>query len=468
MNASPSPDTGGAFNLEAEMALLGAALCDPEATLRCVGPFRADCFSEPLHRRIWTEIAALASRGVDSSVLPLIGSRLDAFPAFEQMGGHGYLADLIDHAPPTASAKHYAAEITDTWAQRAMVDLMLDAIREAKEGRPTPDVLAGLQVNLQRIEAEASPAPSSFIGARDSALLMLAEKEADVAAGRIRGAETGLICFDRIGGLCANDLVILAGRPSMGKTALMRSAAYGAASLNPSRTFAIFSLEMTDAELSERAVASLTAGDITPLTTERLHKSQVELGEFPRLRGLAADRIPGNLTIDGRAAISLDDIRRAVWALKKTGDLAAVFVDYLQIMRRPARDGRADHAIIGEITSGLKALAKEAGICVVLLSQLSRNVESREDKRPLLSDLRESGSIEQDAVAVMFCYREAYYLERSEPKEDTPAHHDWQAQFYGCRRQMDVIIAKNRHGSIGTSTQRYEPEFDRITNWEDR
>jgi len=171
--------------------------------------------------------------------------------------------------------------------------------------------------------------------------------------------------------------------------------------------------------------------------------------------------VPGNLIIDDSPVLSVDYVRRRVLALKQRGPVAAVFIDYLQIMDRPEGKGRNDASIIGEMTKGLKQLAREAGTCVVLASQINRGVESRDDKRPQLSDLRESGAIEQDANAVLFPYREAYYLERAEPTEASKRG-AWELKCAEMHRRMDVIAAKVRQGAVGTDHQVYFAEYDHI------
>ena len=174
-------------------------------------------------------------------------------------------------------------------------------------------------------------------------------------------------------------------------------------------------------------------------------------------------KVPKNLIIDDSAVLTVEYVRRRVWSLKRKGPLGAIFIDYLQIMSRPNANGRNDAAVIGEMTGALKRLAREAEVCVVLLSQINRGVESRDDKRPQLSDLRESGSIEQDANAVLFPFREVYYLERAEPKPG-PAHLDWEAQVEALKRRMDVLCAKNRQGAVGTDHQEYFAEFDAVSD----
>jgi replicative DNA helicase len=249
-------------------------------------------------------------------------------------------------------------------------------------------------------------------------------------------------------------------------TALLGNVLYNAAAKNPNKLFAGFSLEMDADQLNDRALSRLTAGETNPVNFSDIAKVQPLTGFDLELLHQVKGRIPKNLWLRDRAGVSVEDVSRAVWAMKRRGDLAAIGIDYLQLMRRPALAGRNEASAIAEMTGALKTLAREAKICIILLSQLNRGVESRDDKRPMLSDLRESGSIEQDADAVVFPFREVYYLQKSEPKAGTEAHMLWEAEVALKRTQMDIIIAKNRHGSEGVETQDYRAEVDLITDRE--
>lgn len=247
-------------------------------------------------------------------------------------------------------------------------------------------------------------------------------------------------------------------------TALLGNVLYGAALRNPTKLFAGFSLEMDTDQLNDRALSRLTATHEQPVSFSDIAKV-APLTSFD-LQTLHAvkDEIPKNLWLRDRAGVSVEDVSRAVWAMKRRGDLAAIGIDYLQLMRRPALAGRNEASAIAEMTGALKTLAREAKIAIILLSQLNRSVEQRDDKRPMLSDLRESGSIEQDADAVLFPFREVYYLQKAEPKAGTEEHMLWEAEVALKRTVMDVIIAKNRHGSEGSEPQQYRAEIDLITD----
>jgi replicative DNA helicase len=453
--------------IEAEQGLLGCLLCDGSA-LRDAANVRPAHFSDAVHGQIFDAIVEIAARNQILSPLS-VADRLRGEEGFAELGGIGLLADLIDKAPPLAMTRDLAEHVVEAWARRELTALASEAARGAIEGKPASDMLAALRTALERLENEAAPEPVSFVTAREAATAALAEIELEVATGRAKGAQTGLNCFDRrLGGLPPGWLITVGGRPSMGKTALMRSAAYGAARQNPRSLFAIFSIEMDRREISERALSETSAEDNDQITTESLNRSKVTPIDLMRLHDHVRS-IPDNLVLDDRSDLSVDDIRRAVWALKRRGDLSAIFIDYLQLMRRPDGRGRNEASVIGDMTQALKRLAREAKICVVLLSQLSRQVEGRDDKRPQLADLRESGSIEQDSNAVIFPFREAYYLERAEPKEtDKETHLEWEVKLSDVRRRMDVIVAKCRQGSVGVERQLYDPEYDRIQNWWDR
>lgn len=444
--------------LEAQMACLGVMLMDAQAAHRMAPHLQPHHFGEPAFAAVAGAIDRLRSEGQRVDAVTVAHLAPDAV---EALGGFQHLASLMDHAPPVFAIPDHAAVVTDHWSKRELARLCGDAF--ADDG-PANETLARLRGQLEALENEAAPEPATAVDARSSALSMLRQKTEDQANGKVRGAMTGLRCFDhRFGGLTPGSLIVLGGRPSMGKTALMRAAMYGAARSNPADLFAIHSLEMDDAEVSERAVSELTVDDHSPVETDALHKGLVKADRLAELTD-AAQAIPSNLLIDCRGSVSVDDVRKAVWAWKRKGKLRAVAIDYLQLMRRPRSEGRNDAAVIGEMTRALKQLARDAEICIILLSQLSRSLESREDKRPTLADLRESGSIEQDANVVLFPYREAYYLERAEPPLGHVKRLEWETSFYGKRTVLEVICAKNRQGSIGTDTQRYEPAFDAISN----
>ena len=455
------------FNLDAEQALLGAILFDNTA-MRAAEGVRPDHFHEPFHQRLFEVSAELIRAGQTAEPIVLM-ERFRRDPAFEDLGGLRYLADLVDQAPPSANARTYALLITDVWARRSAAALCMASATEIADGsdRPAAAHLAQLRQALEAVEIAASDPGASLVAANDAGDHLLEALDREAVEGRDRGALTGLRCIDRrMRGLRPGWLVVIGGRPSMGKTALARAIAYGAAERNPASTVLFFALEMDRREITERALSALSfaSGDGVPYVD--MGGASLPLEDRQRLR-FTAKRLPGNLLIDDRPTLSVDDVRRAIWAAKRKGPVAVAVVDYLQLMTRPEAQGRNEASVIGEMTSTLKRVAKETGVCIVLLSQLSRGVESRDDKRPQLSDLRESGSIEQDANAVLFPFRPVYYTERAEPAAGTPEHGRWAEQVEIERRRLDVIAAKVRGGAIGTDRQACFIEYDHVADLED-
>lgn len=280
--------------------------------------------------------------------------------------------------------------------------------------------------------------------------------------GRPRGLMTGLRCVDRrLNGLKPGSLVVVGGRPNMGKTGLARAIMSGAATRNPSYLFPFLGLEMGPEEMVQRELSARAHELGQGVPYQLMETSALTPLDFQIIAD-ASRNVPPNLLFDDCPGLTVGDVRRKVWALGQRGKVGAVAIDYLQLMERPNVKGRNDAAILGDMTKGLKNIARRAGICIVLLSQLSRDLEKRDDKRPNLHDLRDSGAIEQDADAVLFTYRELYYLERAEPKAGTDKHLDWEMRCHDVRRRLEVICAKQRKGPVGTDRQTYIAEFDFI------
>ena len=277
----------------------------------------------------------------------------------------------------------------------------------------------------------------------------------------IVGVPTGLTDLDdRLGGLHKSDLLIIAGRPSMGKTALATNIAFNAAKKiqddGRKSTIAFFSLEMSSEQLSTRILAEQSR-----IKSNDIRRGRISEDQFDKFIETSKNISELPLYIDETPAISIAALSNRARRIKRLYGLDMVVVDYIQLMRAANfRDGRVQE--ISEITQGLKALAKELSVPVLALSQLSRAVEQRDDKKPQLSDLRESGSIEQDADVVMFVYREAYYLERKEPQPNTVEHAEWQSKMNDVANRAEIIIGKQRHGPTGNVFLEFEPEFTRF------
>jgi replicative DNA helicase len=389
-----------------------------------------------------------------------------------------YLADLVDRAPPAANAADYGRVIYDLAIRRDLIRIggeisvaaQQDAETEARDQiEAAEQQLYGLAENGQ-----ASSGFQSFADALQGAVEMAAE--AFSRDGGLAGVSTGLIDLDqKLGGLHPSDLLILAGRPSMGKTALATNIAYHVArnyawepQADGSRktvnggVVAFFSLEMSAEQLAMRILA-----DASGVSSDRLRKGEIDQAEFGRVRDAALEIQESPLFIDATGGLSIAKLAARARRLKRSSGLDLIVVDYLQLLTTGGDASRAnDNRVqeVSQITMGLKALAKELSLPIIALSQLSRQVEQREDKRPQLSDLRESGSIEQDADAVMFVYRESYYKGRAEPREGTPEHLAWQEEMDQIRHVAEVIIGKQRHGPIGTVKLSFNEDTTKFGN----
>lgn len=447
----PANDTPLA-NLEAEYELIGAALCD-NRVMGKLPHVSADHFYDAGNGEIWSAIRDLIARGDIAnpvSVAEFLGNQRDMIKGLAEL--------VVDGAP--AAAQTFADIVVNAARLRQCVGLA-DQIRQAaRSGADAFNLISEAERDFSRMVQESAPAATNLIDARSSAHLTLDEIEREAVEGRAKGTMTGLRCFDRrMRGLRPGWLVVIAGRPSMGKTALARAAALGAAQRTPHKVL-FFALEMARRELDERTLSQLSHMDGDGIAYKDMNGDTMQPGERARLRELART-VPSNFIIDDSPVLSVDYVRRRVLSMKQRGPIAAVFIDYLQIMDRPDAKGRNEASVVGEMTKGLKQLAREAETCIVLLSQINRGVESRDDKRPQLSDLRESGAIEQDANAVLFPFREVYYLDRAEPTE-VSKRQAWEMKCAEMHRRMDVIAAKVRQGAVGTDHQVYFAEYDHI------
>ena len=460
--------TGEAQNVDAEMALIGALMIDGAVALAVPHLKTADFF-DPALGRIWGAAVALvqSDRAAHASVL---NTRLAEDPTYRELGGPAFLMQLLDRAPPPSAAVALAADVTNAARLRRLQAVGFQLSVDARQGVDAFDLITATEREITSMLREAAPPSVNLIDAASSAAATVERLEQEARYGRPKGAMTGLRCFDRrMRGLRPGWLLVLAGRPSMGKTALARVAALGCARRNIHSRVLFFALEMGRDELDDRTLSHLTrvAGD--NIAYKDMSGDVLPPEDRTRVAA-AAELVPSNLLIDDSPILSVDYVRRRVLAERRAGPIAAVFIDYLQIMQMPDARGRNEASVIGEMTQALKQLAREANCCVVLLSQINRGVEGREDKRPQLSDLRASGSIEQDANAVCFVYREAYYLERSPPQRGSSAEKmlDWEMACHDARHRLDVICAKVRGAAIGIDEQHYEPAFDYIADVEER
>lgn len=463
-------------NIEAEQALLGAILYDNAAYERLADSFTAAAFYEPFHGRLFAALEAAVRKGMLADPV-LLADQFKADGAFQEMGGIRYLADLVDRAPPAVTAGDYARAIADLSVRREILRLsgeMAAGATDFREGLTARDQIESAEARLYDL---AEPSAGSgradgfwtFSDALAAAVAMAAE--AYSRDGGLAGLSTGLTDLDRqLGGLHPSDLLVIAGRPSMGKTALAVNIAFNVArryawAQQPDGTrkteaggvVAFFSLEMSAEQLASRLLA-----EVSGVSSDRLRRGEIDASEFGRVRDASIEIQDAPLYIDATGGLSLSRLCARARRMKRRHGLDLIVVDYLQLVTTDAGAGDNRVQQISAITGGLKALAKELGVPVIALSQLSRQVENRDDKRPQLSDLRESGSIEQDADAVMFVYREEYYLGRAEPHDGTPEHLEWIEQMDRCRGLADLIIGKQRHGPIGTVRLAFNADLTRF------
>ena len=464
-------------NFEAEQALLGAILINNEAYHRVSEFLRKEHFFDPVHGRIFESAARLIERHQIANPVTL-KNVFEGDEALADVGGAKYLARLAASAVTVINARDYGRTVFDLHLRRRLVALS----EEIREGAISPDVETTANQQIEAAEQHLFDLATTGEyegGFREFTEVLTRAIEMAEAAykreGRLTGTTTGFADMDRmLGGLQASDLVVLAGRPSMGKTALATNIAYNASRLcryeideSGQKTVAdgavvgFFSLEMSAEQLATRILAEASG-----VSSDRIRKGELSDADFQKVVEANQELARLPFFIDDTPALSVAQLRTRARRLKRQHALSLIVVDYLQLLRPVAsrpNDNRVQE--ISEITRGLKALAKELNVPVLALSQLSRAVEQREDKRPQLADLRESGSIEQDADVVMFIYREEYYLERQQPEEGTDKHDEWKAQMERVHNLAEIIIGKQRHGPTGTLKLVFQGELTRFSDF---
>lgn len=469
-------DTSGLpKNLEAEQALLGQIMYDNAVMERLPEGLRSEHFAEPYHQLIFETCLVTVSAGRTADPT-LMASTLASCPAFGEYGGLRYLADMMDKAPPAASARDLARTIRDLSDRRGLIRVSGDIAASATDmTAPASDHLSNAESVLFSLAetGDQSKGIQSFRDAMSGAVEMI--EAAYRRDGALSGLSTHLIDLDqKLGGLHPSDLLILAGRPSMGKTALATNIAYRVADAYEAVQDAdaprglrtvnggvvlFYSLEMSAEQLAMRIIA-----DVAEVSGDKLRKGEIDANQFRRIKEVQARLAEIPLYIDATGGLPIAKLAARARRQKRKTGLDLIVVDYLQLITTGANAQKNRVQEVSEITGALKALAKDLGVPVLALSQLSRKVEEREDKRPQLSDLRESGSIEQDADAVMFVYREAYYLGRAEPKEGSAGHPEWVDEMDKVQGQAEVIIGKQRHGPIGTVRLSFDDDTTRFGN----
>jgi replicative DNA helicase len=464
-------------NVEAEAALLGALMIDNRLVEDVQLKLKSHHFFEPLHGRIYDGILKLTDSNRIANPVTL-KPLFEADEGMKEVGGPSYLAQLTGSGAAVIGARDFAAQIYDLALLRALVGVGRELVEGALD---TSEDVAPL-AQIERAESElykvaeeggAEGKAKTFAEATKEAL-RVAEAALN-SGGGLSGITTGLSDLNgRMGGLHRSDLIILAGRPGMGKTSLATNMAFSAATrflqdqsdgIEADRSagagVAFFSLEMSADQLATRILA-----EQSEVTGEQIQSGKIQTHEFKKLARAAAELTSLPLYIDDTPALTIAALRARARRLKRQKGIGMIVVDYLQLLQGSGKGSSGDNRVqeISEISRGLKQLAKELHVPVLALSQLSRAVEQREDKRPQLSDLRESGSIEQDADIVLFVYRDDYYLAAKQPADDHPDFASWQEEMGRAYGKAEILVAKQRHGSTGKVRVKFD---SRITKFSD-
>lgn len=459
-------------NAEAEQSLLGALLLNNTSYEKVSDYLRPEHFSHNVHGEIYRAIVMLIDGGKIADPITL-RSYFSQSKDLEQVGGANYLVDLTSSVVSIISVADYGQMIYDHFLRRELIsigeDLVVDARRIQLEETPVHHI----EATEKKLFDLATNGTNSKNVVTFSHALSTALTSAELAfkrEGHVVGVGTGLTDMDRyLGGLHPSDLLILAGRPSMGKTALATNIAFNAAmAYSKSKTdgapVAFFSLEMSAEQLAAR-ILSAEAG----VPSDKIRRGDIRADDFTKILDVSRSINSTPLYIDDTPGLSITAFRNRARRLKRQHDIGLIVVDYLQLLEGGGSKRSQENRVqeVSEITRALKGIAKELSVPVLALSQLSRNVESREDKRPQLSDLRESGSIEQDADVVMFVYREEYYISRAQPQEGTEAYLQWQHKMASAYNKAEVIIAKQRHGPVGTVKLYFNNSLTKFGNLQD-
>ncbi len=471
-NAAPTYRTAP-HNIEAEQALLGAILVNNDAFYRVSDFLEPKHFFEPLHQTIYETASSLIRMGKVATPVTL----KTFLPADADIGGltvGQYLARLAAEATTIINAQDYGRTIYDLSLRRDLIHIGEDMVNVAFDAPVDFAPRAQIEDAERRLYelAESGRYDGGF--QRFSQALTVA---VDMAAkafqrdGKLSGIATGLRDLDtKMGGLQHSDLIILAGRPGMGKTSLATNIAYNVArayqgELQPDGTMkainggvvGFFSCEMSGEQLATRIIAERTG-----IPSSNIRRGGITENDFEKIRDYSIELQSLPFYVDETGGLSISQLMARARRLKRQKGLDLIVVDYIQLLQGSAKRGENRVQEVTEITTSLKALAKELNVPIIALSQLSRQVESRDDKRPQLSDLRESGSSEQDADVVMFVYREEYYLGNKEPRPGTPEHEKWQIDMGLAHGKAEVIIGKQRHGPTGTVDLHFEASVTRF------
>jgi replicative DNA helicase len=449
-------------NIEAEQAVIGSILVSNDIFDEISTIISSINFYDPMHQRIFEAIESLIYKGMLANPITLKNYFEDEK---DDLNVPEYLVKITKFSTSVRQAVEYSKIIYDMFVRRELIKISEQTIDSAK--------LNELDTNGQTIieNSERLLFDLAEKGSFNSSLVKFDEamkQTIEMASAAYKneegivGVPTGLRDLDdKLGGLHQSDLIIIAGRPSMGKTSLATNIAFNAAQKlqesGKKSSIAFFSLEMSSEQLSTRIISEQAR-----ISSNDIRRGRISDEQFDKFLETSKNIAELPLYIDETPAISIAAMSNRARRIKRLFGLDMVVVDYIQLMRGTTynKDGRVQE--ISQITQGLKAIAKELGVPVVALSQLSRQVEQRDDHKPQLADLRESGSIEQDADVVMFVYREGYYLSRKEPREATVEHAEWQAKMNEVAHLAQIIIGKQRHGPIGNVTLEFEERFTKF------
>ncbi len=461
------------YDIEVEQALLGAILVDNRALERVSASLKPEHFYDPLHARIYEVMSAQGERG-GMVITPLtLHAAMKADPGLQEVGGHAYLAGLAQAAPAMANVRDFARILHDLGVRRGLIHIGEDVVNNAYEApldKPPQQQIEEAEKALYRLADTARYGEGPIDFAESLRRAVVQAERAQARGGRISGVTTGFTDIDSLlGGLQPSDLIIIAGRPGMGKTSLATNMAFHAAKLwmqdvqdgaevPRGAPILMFSLEMAAQQLSGRILSEQTEIEMWKIRNGKFSES--EWDKFV-LTMQELSTLP--LYIDDTGGISIAQIAARARRMKREKNIGAVIIDHIQLV---GSSGRPENRVqeITEISKGLKVLAKELDVPVIALSQLSRSVDSRDDKRPVLSDLRESGSIEQDADVVMFVYREEYYLKSREPEPGSTEHAKWLEKCERAYRRAEVLVEKHRHGATNKIELFFDDRFTRFSN----
>ena len=451
-------------NIEAEQALLGSILVNNDIIDEISNFISFPKFFDPIHRKIYQVIEILNGKGMIANPITL-KNHFESDNSLNDVGGVEYLVKLTRFSSSTKQSIDYAKIIHDMFLRRKLIEISTNLLNESEDD----DISVSSENIIETAEkslfdlAERGNFSQSFLKFNEALDQTIEMATLAMQNDRgIVGVPTGLTDLDeKLGGLHKSDLVIIAGRPSMGKTALATNIAYNAAKTLQERgekaSVAFFSLEMSSEQLSTRILSEQAR-----IQSNNIRRGKATEEELNRYIEVSRNIYELPLYIDETPAITISTLSNRARRIKRLFGLNLIVVDYIQLMRTSIK--RFDNRVqeISEITQGLKALAKELGVPVLALSQLSRAVEQRDDKIPQLSDLRESGSIEQDADVVMFVYREEYYLEKRQPKLGSIEYAEWQSKMSDISGLAEIIIGKQRHGPTGNIQVEFEGMFTKF------